>query len=80
MAVKSIDVQQLGRLLLSEDKKSAIRALLKLSPEAQLLLSDDDTVAIQSIRVNKPETQADYAARIQTSTVGSRPPPKRARR
>jgi hypothetical protein len=36
---KSIDTQQLDRFLnlISEDKKSLIRALLKLAPEAELL-------------------------------------------
>jgi hypothetical protein len=49
--VKSIDAQQLDRLLLSEEKKHHIRELLRLAPEARAFLHDGGIVIIQQIRV-----------------------------
>ena len=72
-----IDQQQLDRLLISENKKALIKALLKLAPEVELL-RDDMELTIRGIKINKPETQRDYNERVQSSVI-SGPRTKRAR-
>ena len=52
-----IDTQHLDRLLISENKKALIKALLKLTPEAQLL-RDDMELTIQGIKINKQKLNA----------------------
>jgi hypothetical protein len=45
---------------------------LKLAPEAELL-KDEMQLTIQGIKINKPETQRDYSARVQSSVVRASP-------
>jgi hypothetical protein len=73
----TIDTQQLDRLLIPENKKALIKALLKLAPEAELL-RDDMLLTIHGIKINKPETQHEFNERVQSSVV-SVPPAKRGR-
>jgi hypothetical protein len=68
----SVSLLQLPGLHIREDIKTAIRTIILSDPQAQLFKRTDNsgtTLIISGITLPRPETQSDYAARVQPTQV-----------